>query len=311
MSHSNFVAAAELSDTEGALDFSLDSISGPGPEPYSSAVQNIFSRHCEELRANAQNVMASVHSVSRRRLHDLSTRQNNEIFSFLQRPDRTPNLNGIAEAIFRRYGHDMPSIQRHTTPISRELNLDVSMSQAVSYFDEQIARIHDVSGAPAPGTLASLANQLRWAVTQYRSLGTEILRLETVLEQKLATLDKLHTRAPFVTGLPANESYPALLEAFEHYMLQTFHDSQIEETYTELAETYKRWNMMREIISVQMATSHTSSTEPMCSICLNDNISYAVVPCGHTFCSPCSRKMSMLCYICRGTVREKMKLYFN
>jgi hypothetical protein len=320
MSHSNFVAAAELSDTESALDFSLDGITGSsnGPEPYSSAVHNIFSRHCEELRSNAHQVIGGLHTISRRRLQDIATRQNNEIFSFLQRPDRTPHQNGIAEAIFRRYGHDMPSIQRHTTPISRELNLDVSMSSAVSYFDEHLSQItfpthYDASAnpAPAPGTLASLTNQLRWALSQYRLLGGEILRLEALLEQKLATLDKLHTRAPFVTALPTNDSYPALLEAFEQYMKQVFRDSQIAETYMELAETYKRWNIMREVISVQTATSHTTATEPMCSICLNDSIAYAVVPCGHTFCSPCARKMNIQCYICRGTIREKLKLYFN
>lgn len=311
MSYSNFVGATELMDTESALDFSLDSLNNTGIEPYSSAVQNIFSRHCEELYTGAQTLMAPINSISKRRLQELSTRQNNEIFAFLQRPDRTPNQNGIAEAIFRRYGHDMPTIQRQTRPISRELNVDVSMSSTVAYFDDKIAHIHDASGAPAPSTLASLANQLRWATTEYKSLGTEILRLETVLQQRLATLDKLHARAPFVTALPQNDSYPALLEAYEQYMMQTFRDSQIEDTYRELAETYKRWNIMREIISVQMATTHTSATEPTCSICLNDSISYAVVPCGHTFCSPCSRKMSMSCYICRGTIREKLKLYFN
>lgn len=311
MSYSNFVGAAELMDTESALDFSLDSMTISGVGPYSSSVQNIFSRHCEEIYTGAQTLMAPTNVTSQRRLQELSTRQNNEIFAFLQRPDRTPNQNGIAEAIFRRYAHDMPTIQRQTRPISRELNVDVSMSSTVAYFDDKIAHIHDASGAPAPFTLTSLANQLRWATTEYRALGTEILRLETVLQQRLATLDKLHARAPFVTALPQNDSYPALLEAFEQYMLQTFRDSQIEETYRELAETYKKWNIMREIISVQTAITHTSATEPMCSICLNDTISYAVVPCGHTFCSPCSRKMSMGCYICRGTIREKLKLYFN
>lgn len=301
MSHSNYVSAAELTDSENVLDFSLDSIAGL--EPYSTAVQNIFSRHCEEIRGVSQSTSTSMNMLSRRRLREIAIQHTNEVFSFLQRPDRTPHLNGIAELIVRRYGHDIPSLHRHQTPISRDLNLDISMSSVIPYFDEQISSV--TSG----GTFADLASMIRWAITHYKQLGEQIIELDATLKQKLEMIDKLHARMPFVTGLATNEAYQPLLNAFEHYIEQTYRDANIEAVYKDLINTYKRWIVLRELITAQMAVTTTS--EPLCSICLSDSVSSAIVPCGHTFCTSCTRKMTNLCYICRVPVREKMKLYFS
>jgi hypothetical protein len=300
MSHSNYVSAAELTDGDDVLDFSLDSVGEL--EPYSTAVQNIFSRHCEEIRTSV-TASTSMNIISRRRLREIASQHNNEIFSFLQRPDRTPHQNGIAELIVRRYGHDIPSLHRHQTPISRDLNLDASMSPVFTYLDEQL------SSVVAGGTFANLTAGLRWAFTHYKQLGEQIIELDARLKQKLEMIDKLHARMPFVTGLASNEAYQQLLDAFEQYIHQTYRDANIESIYKELIDTYKRWTVLREVITSQMTISN--STEPLCSICLNDNVSSAVIPCGHTFCTGCTRKMTNLCYICRGTIRDKMKLYFN
>lgn len=301
MSHSNYVSAAELTDGENVLDFALDSVTGL--EPYSTAVQNIFSRHCEEIRTASHTTTTSMNLPSRRRLREIATQHTNDIFSFLQRPDRTPHQNGIAELIVRRYGHDIPSLHRHQTQISRDLNLDISMSSVITYFDEQISAITPL------GTFAELTTMLRWAITQYKQLGEQIIELDASLKQKVEMIDKLHARIPFVTGLATNEAYQQLLDAFEQYIEQTYHDSNIEVIYKQLIDAYKRWTILRELITTQMTVSNTS--EPLCSICLSDSVSSTIVPCGHTFCTGCTRKITNLCYICRGPVRDKLKLYFN
>ena len=45
-----------------------------------------------------------------------------------------------------------------------------------------------------------------------------------------------------------------------------------------------------------------------CSICFNNTISYCCNPCGHTYCNDCINKTNN-CYICRGIIRNKIKLY--
>jgi len=46
-----------------------------------------------------------------------------------------------------------------------------------------------------------------------------------------------------------------------------------------------------------------------CSICFNNPISYCCTPCGHTYCYVCINKTNN-CYICRGIIQNKLKLYF-
>jgi hypothetical protein len=45
-----------------------------------------------------------------------------------------------------------------------------------------------------------------------------------------------------------------------------------------------------------------------CSICIDNTISHCCVPCGHTYCYDCINE-SNNCYICRGNIRNKIKLY--
>jgi hypothetical protein len=73
---------------------------------------------------------------------------------------------------------------------------------------------------------------------------------------------------------------------------------------------YKKWNICRQIISLQNSIKEKNN-EPQCAICLSEPISYTIVPCGHTFCSVCSKKQNTTCYICRGIIRERVKLFFT
>jgi hypothetical protein len=110
--------------------------------------------------------------------------------------------------------------------------------------------------------------------------------------------------------LKTNEALPALLDAFHGYSTEIFKEAHFETTYKELAEAYKKWNILRELITFQNLTS-PDTKEPMCAICLADPITHTVVPCGHTFCTSCVRRMNVSCYLCRGTIRERVKLFFT
>ena len=46
-----------------------------------------------------------------------------------------------------------------------------------------------------------------------------------------------------------------------------------------------------------------------CSICLDNTISHCCSPCGHVYCSDCIKKTDN-CYICRGIIHNKIKLFF-
>jgi hypothetical protein len=294
-------------DEDTVSEVYLDS-AAPSTGKFKTAVTNILSKHCSEVKNASDEIVQSSVSVARKKLKELVHKHNNEIFAFLARPDKTPHVLGIAEAIFRKYNHEAPSIKGcHPNTVLRDLNLDASMNVVVCEFDEGLQK-QFVEGE-APG-LQPFMRQLRWMFHQYKNIGEEVLRQETNLYQKLDHLDKLQQRMPLLTTLTANDALPELLQSFGKYAESVYQNMTIEEDYKTLVEMYKKWNICRQIISLQH-TLNQDTTEPQCAICLLEPVSFVIVPCGHTFCSTCSKKQNTTCYICRGTIRERVKLYFT
>ncbi len=296
-------AAWEGGDGDTIPDFSLDT---PVPGKYKATISNILSKHCSEVKNSSDEIVQPITSVSKKKLKELIGKHNNELFSFMARPDKTPSMIGLAETIFRRYGHEVPSIKgNNANTILRDLNLDASMCSVVASFDEGLKKARTGESG-----LDDYLKQTRWIFNQYKNIGEEVLRLETVLFQKIDMLDKLNSRTPMITSLANNDVLPELIDTFAKYADSVYSSTKIEETYKELVEAYKKWNICRQIISLN-SNFKNESHDPQCAICLTDPVTTAIVPCGHTFCGNCVKKQNTTCYICRGTIRERIKLFFT
>jgi hypothetical protein len=295
--------APKNGDEESLVDFSLDTHI---PGKYKSTISNILSKHCSEVKNNSEEITQSIASISKKKLRELVSKHNNEIFGFMAKPDKMPQIIGLAETIFRKYGREVPNIKGHSTGIIlRDLNLDVSLDKTVALFDEGLKKNRTVGGG-----LDEFIKQTRWIFNQYKTIGEEILRLETNLFQKIDLLDKLNNRCPLITSLSNNEVLPELIDTFAKYTDTVFKSTNMEENYKKLVETYKKWNICRQIISIH-SNFRNETHDPQCAICLTDPITTAIVPCGHTFCGNCIKKQNTSCYICRGVIRERIKLYFT
>jgi hypothetical protein len=58
-------------------------------------------------------------------------------------------------------------------------------------------------------------------------------------------------------------------------------------------------------------TIQAISNELLCSVCLTNKINVCITPCGHTFCDKCTAHMKSSCYMCKGNVANKVKLYLG
>lgn len=274
------------------------------PGKYSATVSHILSKHCTEVKLSSEELCQSLTNTAKKKLKDLITKHNNELFSFMSHPDRTPNAIGLAEMIFRRYGYDIPTIKGNDRQtMLQELNLNAALDHVIAEFSEKMP--HSKEDASVPNFM----KQMRWLFQQYKNIGEEVMRLETILFQKIEKLDKLHNRLPVITSLTANDALPELVTSFTKYIHTVYESSQFEDNYKDLVEGYKKWNICRQILSLPLSLRQDGA-EPQCSICLTESVSYAIVPCGHTFCGQCSRKQNTTCYICRGQIRERVKLFF-
>ena len=295
----NHIEYAVWDETEPSASISLDTTV---PGKYRSTVSNILSKHCTEVKLLSEDIIQTSSHLSKKKLKDLITKQNNEIFSFMEHSEKVPHVLGIAESIFRRYGRDVPSIKiQHS--ITDDLKLDITLDHTLSEWNDELLRQRTTNG------VFDYVSQTKWLSSQYKIIGEEVLRLETVLFQKIDLLDKLHQRIPMITSLTHNEALPELMESLTKYTESAYQSAHFEENYHELVRAYKKWNICRELLSVQ-SIMKKDSAEPSCSICLLEPVMYTIVPCGHTYCSGCTKKQNTTCFICRGQIRERVKLYF-
>lgn len=299
-SHQAITDYASVDFDDDVISFDLASEEADGGE-FANAIQNVFNRQTAEIRSSTEISIQQFKQVSKARLRELMSKHNNEIFSFFRNPERTPSQYTMAQTLCKKYSRDIPSINR--VPISRELNLDCSMNYVIMDLNENLFK-HGKSD------INELMTQLKWISNQYIACGEELMLLEKKLVEKLNIIDSINKRIPMLTTLQGNEFLPGVVDSFEKYVKKVFEDLKIEDLYKELVNVYKKWNVFREIFSFQMR-HNMESPSPICSICLSENISHAIIPCGHTLCASCMKKIHMSCYVCRGVVRERVKLFFN
>ena len=263
------------------------------PNPYTTTAHTLLNRHATELKPITDVTLQPLHQINRKRLRELALKQSNQLFSFAQHPEPATQPLLKADAIFQKYGQDAPA------------HFDLSMNDALKALEDGLAKSTGQSAS-----VPLIAQQLKHLCQQYKTVGEEVIRLEALLTQKTQLLDKLHDRQNIVLNLKNNEALPGLLDAFGSYMTEVFKEANFEATYKELMHAHKQWSMLREFLTVHQLMI-TDKKDPMCAICLTEPVTHCVAPCGHTFCGGCVRRLTMSCYLCRGTVRERVKLYFT
>ena len=146
---------------------------------YTATMTHISSKHGTEIRLVSEDRLPTASHLSKKKLKDLLTKQNNDILSFLAHPEKVHLVN-VAESIFRRYGREIPTLQFNApSTILTDLHLDASLQEILEAMNGSMEHIRDVT--PVDTYVA----QTRWLAAQYKLVGEEVLRLETVLFQKI------------------------------------------------------------------------------------------------------------------------------
>ena len=112
--------------------------------------------------------------------------------------------------------------------------------------------------------------------------------------------------------LDINDASPILYEGFIKYLNEFFNNLNIKENFTKFIEARSEFLKYRNLIKLKnIVTEAQEYQTPLCTICMSDILSFAFVPCGHTFCKNCSIKQIHSCYICRNRISNKIKIYLS
>lgn len=267
-------------------DYPLDS--------YSTTLNNCVIQHLNEI--NDKNI--SNNNINwRKRYREFLLTKNNKLLEFLTtRIEKHPVL-GPVENFFAKF-----SRQTHSNKTLKDIILDISANTLETVENSCIEK------ELLP--LNKYVEQTTFLMDQYRYISEKIIDKEKLLKIKLSNLDSIQSKLNMLTNLNRNEHYDSLMETMEKYIETTFNENNIEEEYNSIIEEYRKFIEIRDVIK-SIRTVDSIEKEPLCSICFDDTIQYAFVPCGHTFCNNCAKKQLLNCSICRGTIREIVKLYFT
>ena len=286
----------------------MESLGGSN-DPIQGIVQQTLSRNITEgapPQTSPQLNSYSIHANTwRKRLREMMLRQNESTLSFLFRPSTDHVVIGPVEQALRRYAIRQ-DIDTNSVRTFKQVLGDLSGNQL-----QQIsAEIEECILKKGTSTLVNLRAQVNALLELYKETGEKLLECENQLKLRLEKMDKIQKRVSTVIELQTNEAMPDLVQSLEQYLKISFRDMSIESLYKNLLYLYQKHISLREAIQV-FKTGNQITTEPMCPICLGESVSMAIVPCGHTFCTTCARRMMNECGVCRGKIRDRMKLYFT
>jgi hypothetical protein len=292
----DFPSAEDSMPPGAALDIGGHGMSAP----YSLAVNAIVQKHMEEVRITA-HARANMPGIWKKRLSDFLKMKNNTLLDFLSLSVKSHTVLGPGETLLRRFGNPQVTPSH---PSVKDMVLDISGEDVTGEINQLLA------AAATDDPLKTFEAQTIIIYDEYRKAGDRILDEQNSLKTKLEKFDRIQGRLTQLFDIDPSERYEELMTATEGYLKKMFEENAIEESYRKLIASYRRFVVLRDIVQTSRSLLAQES-EPICSICLDESVSYALTPCGHTLCQTCMRRQNGQCFMCRVTIRDKVKLYFG
>jgi hypothetical protein len=296
-------APADFPDSEDTRppESYLDSGSQTPATIYSTTVANTLQRHFRDVRD--RNVSAINYSANwKKKIRDIFVRGNESVLGFLTKPVSShPSLSQV-EQLIRRYSRT--EVQHQPNHILRDVVSDISGVDTFSFIQERLY------SKMSENVVVSLGDQVKEIYDMYRELMDAIVEKDIALKTKLNVLDKVQPRLIMLLDLGVNETTTELQGNIQAYLEKTYLENNPEPEYQELLVLYKKLLAVRDLVQLLRISGYPDK-EPICGICLNDTVMYALVPCGHTYCEGCSRRQSSTCFLCRQSSTQRIKIFFG
>lgn len=303
-------APASFGDAEDArpIAATFDIGGHAASAPYTTAAQAMLSKQAADIRAKVDAQIQMGIGGWKKRLRDFLTRKHGDLLAFLDTSlPKHPTLSA-GELLIRRFTNPAAAAAPQSHPSVRDLALDCSGADVLAEINSVLKYFQDMSGASAG--IQAYAAQTRLLFEEYRAAGEAIMAADTALMAKLEHLDRIQGKVAHLFEIDPNERWEPLAEATEAYLEKVFTDQRIEDDYKALIAAYRRFAVLREILSSTRLVQ-THEHEPMCTICLTNPVTYCLAPCGHTLCGTCTRRQGTSCCFCRATIKDRIKMYLN
>jgi len=241
----------------------------------------------------------------KRKVRDIIQNHQEQILQFFISPMRSDHPLQIARQILTKYGKLYPSYDtsRPVPTLLKDYLVDISSNglDSLNQYIDGLMRTREKDTPVLRWT--SMSKQL---LDHMRDVGDELIRIDQRLKNECSHLDTVIEKVSTIVNLP-NPGVDGFEEMMTQYIEKQFQKHPIEQVYWDYVYTLQKYAALRDILIPQRVAN---ISEPICCICMIEPIVMAMVPCGHTFCTNCSKR-TMACHICRQAVTTRLRIYFG
>lgn len=267
-----------------------------------STINNVSLYHITGLVTDKSQQQKQI----RKKMRDIVQTHQEKILKFLTIPLPENHTMKTARTLLNKYGRGsgiIYDIHRPPPQFFKDYIADLSGS-AIPEIQTFIESLEKTRVEDTP--LQRQYNITKGLVDYMKLTGDEFIRLEQRLQSECIHLDSVVEKVAQMASLYLPE-LEGFTEMMEQLIQKHFEKHPIERLYRDYVSTIEKYLTLRDLLTIHRTSS---SGEPVCCICMTDNVSMGIVPCGHTFCGNCT-KWTATCAICRITIQNRIKLYFS
>lgn len=267
-----------------------------------SVVSNLTLYHVTE---SVDKVQQS--KVWRKKVREIIQNHQERIIQFYTTPLPSDHPLKVARDLFVKYGRTNGALVYDTSRPPPQLLKDFIVDVSGNGANDLNQYIGDLEKARASDTpLQRWTHVIRSLLDYLRDTGDELIRLDQKLQNECKHLDTVAEKISQLAGLedPGLDGFKEMMEA---YINKQFEKHPIESLYWNYIHTVQKYTALRDILTSQRLMN---TSDPLCCVCMTEVVVMAFAPCGHTFCTNCSKR-TIMCHICRQMVSSRVKLFFT
>jgi hypothetical protein len=164
----------------------------------------------------------------------------------------------------------------------------------------------DASGVAHAHTLADKMRELLYII---QNLPREASTLQTAIgELESEIVSETELQALVSADLSCfQRQIEGFQEMMDKYIEKQFETNNLKKLYWDYIFSLQKYSHLRDILIPQRLANEKES---LCCICMTEPVVIAMGPCGHTFCTNCSKR-TIVCHICRQQITSRLRVYFN
>jgi len=260
-------------------------------------VGNVILHHVSES-ADRQNQ----HRTWRRKVREILMNHQEKILQFFTKKLPETHPLKTAHILLTKYGKTFA----HDRQIPQFFKDFIGDSPQTGL--EQLNKyLNDLSNSRSQDSpVGKWLNMSRHMLDYLRDTGDELIRVDQRLQMECQRIDGIVDKVSQLVSLP-DPDIEGFQDMMSKYIEKQFQSTDLEKLYWDYIFTLQKYSTLREILIPQRIANQS---EPLCCICMTEPIVMAMSPCGHTFCTNCSKK-TIVCHICRQQVISRLRVFFG